>query len=70
MSSVFGIPVSSKASMHAYKAMIQRVTRVANNFEEFITPPFETQTELLKHNYFFFIFFYIYYIFRSKKEWA
>jgi len=50
MSSVFGIPVSAKAAMTAYKLMIQRVTRVAQNFTDFLELPSTAQTTLLKNN--------------------
>ena len=50
MSSIFGIPISAKAAMTAYRLMIQRVTRVAQNFDKFINLPFNLQGALLKHN--------------------
>jgi hypothetical protein len=50
MSSVFGIPVSAKAAMTAYRLMIQRVARVAQNFSDFLDLPTVAQTTLLKNN--------------------
>ena len=50
MSSMFGIPLSTKAAMTAYRLMIERVTCVAQNFKDFMNLPCRVQKVLLKHN--------------------
>ena len=50
MSSMFGIPLSTKAAMTAYRLMIERVTCVAQNFKDFMNLPCRVQKILLKHN--------------------
>ena len=50
MSSLFGIPLSAKAAMTAYRLMMQRVTRVAQNCTDFIDLPCRVQGALLKNN--------------------
>ena len=50
MSSIFGIPVSAKTAMCAYRLMLHRVTVVANNFDDFINLPNSVQETLLRYN--------------------
>lgn len=50
MCSVFGIPLSTSASIQAYRLMIQRITKVAHNFEHFLDMTHPVQTALLKQN--------------------
>lgn len=50
MTSAFGIPLTPSQTMMAYRLMIQRVTKVAQGFDEFRDLPLEDQTTLLKSN--------------------
>ena len=50
MSSMFGIPLSAKAAMDAYRLMTERVACVAQHFKDFINLPCRIQKVLLKHN--------------------
>lgn len=50
MSSVFKVPLSPSATMTAYRLMIQRVTRVAQGLDAFVSLPHRLQSILLKHN--------------------
>ena len=50
MSSIFGIPMSSNTAMSAYRLMVQRVTGVSKNFNDFTNLSRKVQGALLKHN--------------------
>ncbi|TRY67719.1 hypothetical protein TCAL_02933 [Tigriopus californicus] len=50
MTSAFGIPLTPGQTMMAYRLMIQRVTKVAQGFDEFRELPIPDQTSLLKSN--------------------
>ena len=50
MSSIFGIPMGSNTAMSAYRLMVQRVTRVSKNFNDFSNLSVKVQGTLLKHN--------------------
>jgi len=50
MCSVFAIPLSTSASMNAYKSMIQRITKVAQAFDPFLELDCGAQAKLLRTN--------------------
>ena len=50
MCSVFGIPLSTSASILAYRLMIQRITKVAHHFENFLDMTHPVQVALLRQN--------------------
>ena len=49
-SSIFGVPVSAKAAMTAYRLMIKRVTLIAKPLIDFENMPYRVQKRLLYHN--------------------
>merc|ERR1719228_1778629 len=50
MCSMFGIPISTSAAISGYRLTVERITRVANSLDCFVSLPMMDQANLLKEN--------------------